>query len=183
MEPIDCIEKETDGKPTNNRIILEPESLVALEKHLAAVSSSLGGLVSVSIKQLTNFILQHRSGELSPEELELLKARYTDKVKLLQAIIDRARMAKKEGRNHSIEDEIKIFETLGVNAKPPHKRLTKRRADNPARSETQEGLKTTGEPLASLESPVDNRREMPVERKKKPTVLLVDTVEDKLAFP
>jgi hypothetical protein len=117
MEPVNPTGKVKRIKSSNNRVKLDPETLAVLAQHTKALEDRFGALVSMTTRQLANFLLQNRAGELTAQELNLIKTRYTDRVKVLQSILERARDARKEGRTYSIEEEIKIFETLGVTEK------------------------------------------------------------------
>lgn len=119
---------EAESKPApKERIVLDTETMNVIEAHINLVRERLGDIVSVSPKQMVNFILQRRASELTDSEVGELKAKFADKVKVLLTIAERAKLAKREGREYCIEDELKIFETLSVSGNGTVKRARKKR--------------------------------------------------------
>lgn len=127
MESVEISEAEVKAAP-KERIVLDNETMSTIDAHINLVRERLGDVVSVSPKQMVNFLLQRRADELTDIEIDELKAKFADKLKVLQIIVERAKLAKKEGREYSIDDEIKIFETLSVSGNQRSKRGRKPRS-------------------------------------------------------
>jgi hypothetical protein len=125
MESISPIETEPKKTP-RDRIILDPATVEIVERQIDIVRRKVGEIVTVSPKQMANFILQSRSIDLLDDEIDQIKVQFADKLKVLQTILERAKLAKREGRNHSIDEEIEIFKTLSVSENSRPRRGRKR---------------------------------------------------------
>jgi hypothetical protein len=147
MEPVEPQSAETPKTP-KDRVVLDADTMVVVDSHIESVRAELGDVVAVSAKQLVNYLMQKRSAPLSWEEMSEIKTRFADRVKLLQTILDRAKTAKKEGRDYSLEDDLKIFETLGVSGHAGPKKVRKKRSptgESPSVDENQTVLPMTAE--------------------------------------
>lgn len=124
MESVDTPASESPTT-TRERVVLDPETMTVIDVHIERIRAEWGDIVNVTAKQIVNYLIQRRAAALSTEEMTEIKLRFADKVKLLQVVLDRAKLAKKEGREYSLEHDLKIFETLGVSGNQRPKRRRK----------------------------------------------------------
>jgi hypothetical protein len=93
----------------------------------------LGDLIEVSQKEVINFILQERSQPFSELEIAKIKARNFDIVKALQHATEEAKRAKVEGKDLSMDEILKYFQTPIVIGKPTsiNRRGRKKKTNGP----------------------------------------------------
>ncbi len=115
MESITPKEKKETQKI--DRVVLDKESVLAIQNVTTQINLRLGDLIEVSQKEVANFLIQKRSQELNDQELELLRIEYFDMVKALKRAQLMAIKAKQNGTEINADEVLKIIQTPSVNLK------------------------------------------------------------------
>lgn len=131
------IENKNDSKNENqklDRVVLDSTSINVLNNMMAQINSKLGDLVQVSQKDLVNFLIQNRSGELSSKEVEMIRIEKYDVVRILKLATSEAIRAKQSGKDINLDEVLKIIQTPSVNLeRPPIKaRGRKKKSESPS---------------------------------------------------
>lgn len=147
---MESVEITDENKSAKERVVLDDDTLTTLNSYQEQFEKEFGGVVKLNLKQLVNFLLVERVAPLSQVELSKVRSRFTDKVKILQAIVERAKAARRDGQDYSIDDDLKIFETLSVSEKPRTRKPRK------ARQEEVSSPEIPGEIASATEAMVNN---------------------------
>ena len=105
MESITPKEKKETQKI--DRVVLDKESVLAIQNVMTQINLRLGDLIEVSQKEVANFLIQKRSQELNDQELELLRIEYFDMVKALKRAQLMAIKAKQNGTEINADEVLK----------------------------------------------------------------------------
>lgn len=106
-----------------DRVVLDKESVSAIQNVMDQINVKLGDLIEVSQKDVVNFLIQKRSKELSDHEIEILRTERFDMVKALKRAQLMAIKAKKNGTEISADEVLKIIQTPSVNPILPLKKV------------------------------------------------------------
>jgi len=180
MESVDLSKAEKDDAPKKDpkeRILLEDQTKEIITRHMENIRNRLGEFVDLNSRQVVNFLIQKRSGELTPAELEQIRDQYADRLKIYQGILDKAKLARKEGQNFDFLQEIKNLETLGVMAKVPSKRGRKRKNADQTSPDALPSEITSGSQLGSPLDGLQFSSNIPISNRKKSKKSIDDTSE------
>lgn len=110
-----------------DRVVLDAESIAAIQPLQQQVNEQLGDLAQISLKDVVNFILQERVFLLTEDELNKLKSKHFDLIKALRKATSEVIKAKQNGSEIQISDVLKIIQTPGVIPTLIPKRATNRK--------------------------------------------------------
>jgi hypothetical protein len=110
-----------------DRVVLDLESIEAVQPLHQQVNEQLGDLVQISQKDIVNFILQERGFLLSEDELSKLKSKHFDLVKALRKATSEVIKAKQNGSEIQLDEVLKIIQTPSVIQNMPSKKVNKRK--------------------------------------------------------
>lgn len=110
-----------------DRVVLDAESIVAIQPLQEQVNEQLGDLVQISLKDVVNFILQERLFLLTEDELNKLKLKHFDLIKALRKATSEVIKARQNGSEIQLDEVLKIIQTPGVIQNSAPKRTTKRK--------------------------------------------------------
>lgn len=110
-----------------DRVVLDLESIEAVQPLQQQVNEQLGDLVQISQKDIVNFILQERGFLLSEDELSKLKLKHFDLVKALRKATSEVIKAKQNGSEIQLDEVLKIIQTPSVIQNMPSKKVNKRK--------------------------------------------------------
>ena len=97
-----------------DRVVLDQESIVVIQKISDQVQNELGDLVQISQKDIVTFLIQERSVELSSAEMSKIKNQNFDIVRALKRATQEAIKAKQDGLEIKMDELLKIIQTPGV---------------------------------------------------------------------
>lgn len=116
--------KDNDLEPVNNeskkqpqkidRVVLDLESIAAVQPLQKQVNEKLGDLVQISQKDIINFLLQERAFSFNENELNKLKSKHFDLVKALRKATSEVIRSKQNGSEIQLNEVLKIIQTPGV---------------------------------------------------------------------
>ena len=109
-------------KANPDRITLSKEALQVLAAMEAQVEKAFGGMVRLKNKELTNFILEARSAELSSSELKMLKDKYFDEVRAATWALQKLKEAKERGESLKLKEILAQIQTPLVKEKSASKK-------------------------------------------------------------
>lgn len=104
-------------KANPDRITLGKEALQVLASMETQVEKAFGGMVRLKNKELTNFILEARSAELSSNELKMLKDKYFDEVRAATWALQKLKEAKERGESLKLKEILAQIQTPLVKEK------------------------------------------------------------------
>lgn len=110
-------------KANPDRITLGKEALQVLANMETQVEKAFGGMVRLKNKELTNFILEARSAELSPSELKMLKDRYFDEVRAATWALQKLKEAKERGESLKLKEILAQIQTPLVKERSASKKV------------------------------------------------------------
>lgn len=110
-------------KANPDRITLGKEALHVLASMETQVEKAFGGMVRLKNKELTNFILEARSAELSSSELKMLKDRYFDEVRAATWALQKLKEAKERGESLKLKEILAQIQTPLVKEKSASKKV------------------------------------------------------------
>lgn len=110
-----------------DRVVLDTESIAAIQPLQQQVNEQLGDLAQISLKDVVNFILQERVFLLTEDELNKLKSKHFDLIKALRKATFEVIKAKQNGSEIHLDEVLKIIQTPGVIQNPAPKRAIKRK--------------------------------------------------------
>lgn len=113
MESVSLENKQQPQKV--DRVVLDIESIAAVQKVADQIQSALGDLVQLSQKDVVNFLIQERSFELTPAEIDKIKNEHFDIVRALKRATQEAIKAKQDGHEIQMAELLKIIQTPSVN--------------------------------------------------------------------
>jgi hypothetical protein len=122
--------QENKGKKRQkhpDRIVLDKESVEVVESISAQINKAFGGMVKLSNKELTNFLVQSRSEKLSSSELKEIKDKYFDDVRAAQWAVQRLKQAKSGGENLSLNEVLQMLHSPISKEKRPFNSESKRK--------------------------------------------------------
>ena len=119
-----------------DRVVLDVQSITAVQSLQQQVYEQLGDLVQISLKDVVNFILQERSNLLTEDELNKLKSKHFDIVKALRKAASEAIKAKQNGSELQLDEVLKIIQTPGVIQNAPSRKLRGRKPKTNANGAT-----------------------------------------------
>ncbi len=143
MEPVknnselELTEKRSNSSASKiDRVVLDPATMEAVKKLSDQVKNALGDLIEVTQKEVINFLLQERSQPFTELEIAKIKERNFDIVRALQHATEEARKAKNEGKDLSVNEILKYFQTPIVIEKSPsvNRRGRKKKINTPTES-------------------------------------------------
>lgn len=102
-----------------DRVILEKESLEILISMLNQIRDSVGDLISVSQKDLVNFLIQKRKSNLSQQEIRMISEDNYDLVRALKRATSEVIRARQQGNEIKIDEVLKIIQTPSVSVDRP----------------------------------------------------------------
>jgi len=110
-----------------DRVVLDANSLIAVQTLQQQVNEQLGDLAQISVKDVVNFVLQERSYSFTEEDLTKLKLKHFDLVKALRKATSEVIKAKQNGSEIQLDDVLKIIQTPGVIQNSASKKATRRK--------------------------------------------------------
>lgn len=123
------IEKTKRKRQANpDRITLGKVALEHLIRLENQIDKAFGGMIKLKNKELTNFLIEARSSDLTNAELKLIKERYFDEVRAAQWALQKLKAAKERG------EELKLSAVLAELQTPFVKEKQKRKTDDSKRN-------------------------------------------------
>ncbi len=119
-----------------DRVVLDAESITAVQSLQQQVNEQFGDLVQISLKDVVNFILQERAFLLTEDELNKLKSMHFDLVKALRKAASEVIKAKQSGFELQLDEVLKIIQTPGVIQNSASKKLRGRKPKTNASGDT-----------------------------------------------
>lgn len=111
-----------------DRVVLDLDSVVAIQKISDQVQKELGDLVQISQKDIVNFLIQERSTDLTAAEFTKIKNEHFDIVRALKRATQEAIKAKQDGHEIQMDELLKIIQTPSVSKKESPRKLRERRS-------------------------------------------------------
>ncbi len=141
--------KKRSRQKHGDRILLSPDTLVALQKFDSQIESAFGQTVSVSHKDKIWFLLRQRGTDLTTDEMAQIRILYFDEVKAVQLALKELKTARATGNREKIAEVMKKLAAPHVientTSKRPRAARVRRRsspATDTANNETSEGANT-----------------------------------------
>ncbi len=110
-----------------DRVVLDAESIAAVQALQQEVNDKLGDLVQISLKDIVNFVLRKRIFSLKEDELNELKSEHFDLVKALRKATSEVIKAKQNGFEFQLDEVLKIIQTPGVSQSLSSKKVRGRK--------------------------------------------------------
>lgn len=110
-----------------DRVVLDLESVEAIQKISDQVQKELGDLVQISQKDIVNFLIQERSSDLTAIEIAKIKTEHFDIVRALKRATQEAIKAKQDGHEIQMDELLKIIQTPSVSKNDGSKKPRGRR--------------------------------------------------------
>ena len=120
--------QKRNRKANPDRITLSKEALNTLTNMEGQIEKAFGSMVKLKYKDLTNFLLEVRSGELTNAEMKMIKTRYFDEVRAATWALHKLKEAKERGQELKLSELLAQLQTPLVKEKSKHKSLDKRRS-------------------------------------------------------
>jgi hypothetical protein len=111
-----------------DRITLSKASLENLMKLETQIDKAFGGMVKLKNKDLTNFLVEARTSDLTNAELKLIKERYFDEVRAAQWALHKLKEAKERGEELKLSAILAQLQTPFVKEKQPRKMTDKKKS-------------------------------------------------------
>ncbi|CAN5416843.1 hypothetical protein BH10BDE1_BH10BDE1_27940 [soil metagenome] len=92
-------EKKKRAASVKDRVVIANESLCILKRLTEQIAEQTNGMLRIQNRELTNFLIQERGGDISADELTKLRARYFDDLKAMKWVVDELRKAKSKSED------------------------------------------------------------------------------------
>lgn len=102
-----------------DRVILEKSSIEILNSMLNQIQECVGDLVTVTQKDLVNFLIQKRKPTLSQQEIKNISEDNYDLIRALKRATSEAIRARQLGNEIKIDEVLKIIQTPSVTGERP----------------------------------------------------------------
>src|SRR5579872_4674889 len=103
-------------KKTNpDRVMLDSEVVGLIKRMQEQIETEFSGVLRLTNKDLTNFILKERKDLLSRDELSRIRLEFFDEVRAARWTYERIKKAKAEGAALSLSDVLGFLQTPRVN--------------------------------------------------------------------
>ena len=94
-----------------DRIVLEAKSVDFIKRLQSQIEEVFSGVIKLSNKEITNFLLQQRTEVLTQVELDSIRQEHFDDVRAAQWALKKLKNAKSGGESLSLKDVLKMIET------------------------------------------------------------------------
>lgn len=105
-----------------DRVMLDPEVLDLIKRMQEQIDKEFSGVLRLTNKDLTNFVLKERKDLLSKDELNRIRLEFFDEVRAARWTYERIKKAKAEGTSLSLNDVLGFLQTPRVNKKRTSKK-------------------------------------------------------------
>lgn len=130
-------EKKKRTASVKDRVVISNESLCILKRLTAQIAEQTNGMLCIQNRELTNFLIQERGGDISADELTKLRARYFDDLKAMKWVVDELRKAKSKSEDADLLSLLKQAQvqdsgkSSAVSRKARHPRVSAKTAPTP----------------------------------------------------
>lgn len=142
MENTEIKPKKRQFNP--DRIVLEKETVESVSKLSLQIKEVFGGMIKLSNKEISNFLIQQRSDLLSQSELKEIKDRYFDDVRAAQWAVQKLKEAKSGGESLSLNEVLNMLQSPLIKEKRVQIKTSKKskaQGDLPSLTEGDEPVK------------------------------------------
>ena len=115
-----------------DRIVLDPKSMDAIKTFANQLEEVFNGIVTLTSKDIANFILQNRCEVFSKTELDAIRNIHYDDVRAAMIAVERLKAAKAAGETLTLADVLGKMQTPSVTKKPAREGAKMRRKKSDA---------------------------------------------------
>ncbi len=106
--------KKSRRSNTVDRIVLQDATQTQLKMWADQIQLDTNGSVSIPLRELANFVIQVRCSPITATEMDMIRDRYFDPIKTLQATMEEVRERRARGEKVDLGEMLKKFQMHSV---------------------------------------------------------------------